>query len=96
MVPVMVMGMFVGGKYYTAQEYGCAALIAAGISLFAQQSPAKTARKLAAPNAPLGYALCLLNLIFDGYTNAAQVAFSSFAKCCRQKAGPSHGCKLLS
>jgi len=29
--------------------------------------------KLAAPNAPLGYTLCFLNLFLDGYTNAAQV-----------------------
>ena len=32
----------------------------------------QVASKLAAPNAPLGYALCLINLAFDGYTNAAQ------------------------
>ena len=73
MVPVMVMGTLIGGKYYSALEYGCALIIAAGISLFAQQSSAKVVRKLAAPNAPLGYFLCLVNLILDGYTNAAQV-----------------------
>jgi solute carrier family 35 (UDP-galactose transporter), member B1 len=38
------------------------------------QGSGKVARKLAAPNAPLGYALCLINLTFDGYTNAAQVS----------------------
>lgn len=45
--------------------------------------------KLAAPNAPLGYSLCSLNLIFDGYTNAMQV---------RPLSGPSpmtrHACTL--
>lgn len=73
MVPVMLMGTLIGGKFYSALEYGCALLIAAGISLFATQTSSKVVRKLAAPNAPLGYALCLLNLFFDGYTNAAQV-----------------------
>ncbi len=38
----------------------------------AAQGSGKVARKLAAPHAPLGYALCLINLTFDGYTNAAQ------------------------
>lgn len=38
------------------------------------QSSAKVERRLAAPNAPLGYFLCLLNLAMDGYTNAAQDA----------------------
>lgn len=28
--------------------------------------------KLVKPNTPLGYSLCLVNLVFDGYTNAAQ------------------------
>ena len=38
MIPVMVMGTLIGGKLYTSLEYGCAMLIAAGISLFAKQS----------------------------------------------------------
>ena len=73
MVPVMAMGTLIGGKQYSSLEYLCAALIAAGISLFANQSSGKVVRKLADPNAPWGYTLCLLNLIFDGYTNAKQV-----------------------
>jgi len=73
MIPVMLMGTLIGGKFYSGLEYACALMIAAGISLFAQQSSSKVTSKLAAPNAPLGYALCLLNLVFDGYTNAAQV-----------------------
>jgi len=76
MIPVMVMGTLIGGKLYTSLEYGCAVLIAAGISLFAKQSSSKVTAKLAAPNAPLGYSLCSLNLIFDGYTNAMQVSIS--------------------
>lgn len=74
MIPVMVMGTLIGGKLYTSLEYGCAILIAAGISLFAKQSSSKVMSKLAAPNAPLGYSLCCLNLVFDGYTNAMQVS----------------------
>ena len=41
MIPVMVMGTLIGGKLYTSLEYGCAMLIAAGISLFAKQSSSK-------------------------------------------------------
>lgn len=74
----MVMGTLIGGKYYSGIEYFCAAVIAAGISLFANQSSNQVARKLAAPNAPLGYALCFFNLVFDGYTNAKQVSRFSF------------------
>ena len=37
--------------------------------------------KLAAPNAPLGYFLCFLNLTFDGYTNATQVSVRPFLVC---------------
>ena len=74
MIPVMVMGTLIGGKLYTSLEYGCAILIAAGISLFAKQSSSTVTAKLAAPNAPLGYSLCCLNLVFDGYTNAMQAS----------------------
>jgi hypothetical protein len=81
MIPVMLMGTLIGGKFYSALEYACALMIAAGISLFARQSSSKVTSKLAAPNAPLGYALCLLNLVFDGYTNAAQVDPNPPARC---------------
>ncbi len=73
MIPVMLMGTLIGGKFYSSLEYGCAIMIAAGISIFAQQSSSKVISKLVAPNAPLGYGLCSLNLFFDGYTNAMQV-----------------------
>jgi hypothetical protein len=43
------------------------------VGLFGLKSSSKVTRKLAAPNAPLGYGLCLVNLVLDGYTNAAQV-----------------------
>lgn len=73
MLPVMLMGTLIGGKRYSLLEYTCAMLIAAGISLFAAQSSSGVMRKLAAPDARLGYALCLANLLLDGYTNAKQV-----------------------
>lgn len=81
MVPVMLMGTLIGGKYYSSLEYFCAGLIAAGISLFAKQSSRQVVRKLAAPDAPLGYALCFLNLVFDGYTNAKQVGLNALTSC---------------
>ena len=46
---------------------------AAGVGLFGMKSSSKVTRKLASPNAPLGYTLCLVNLVLDGYTNASQV-----------------------
>lgn len=72
MIPVMIMGTILGGKRYGSLEYLCAALIAMGISLFAQRSSSAAASKLVAPNAPWGYFLCVTNLLLDGYTNAEQ------------------------
>ncbi len=81
MIPVMLMGTLIGGKFYSTLEYGCAIMIAAGISLFARQSSSKVTSKLVAPNAPLGYGLCTLNLLFDGYTNAIQVCCPQILHC---------------
>ena len=85
MIPVMLMGTVLSGKRYSLFEYCCAAAIAGGVALFAGAGSGKAGgggagkgshgvvgKSLAAPNAPLGYALCLLNLLLDGYTNAAQ------------------------
>jgi UDP-galactose transporter B1 len=77
----MLMGTLLGGASYSPAEYGCAAAIGGGVALFAlaSSSPSKHgagAPALASPNAPLGYALCLLNLVLDGYTNAAQDAIN--------------------
>lgn len=41
------------------------------------QTSSKTMKKLANPNAPLGYGLCFLNLAFDGFTNATQDSIST-------------------
>jgi UDP-galactose transporter B1 len=72
MLPVMALGAALHGKRYSAAEYACCLAITGGVALFAARSAPHAARRLAAPNAPLGYALCLLNLLLDGYTNVAQ------------------------
>lgn len=45
--------------------------------LYFTQTSSKTINKLANPNAPLGYGLCFLNLVFDGFTNATQDSISA-------------------
>ena len=40
----------------------------AGIAVFSNKSSSQVTRKLASPNAPLGYMLCFANLMLDGYT----------------------------
>ncbi|KAI8475376.1 MAG: UAA transporter [Monoraphidium minutum] len=72
MVPVMVVGTLLYRKRYSGFEYLCMSLIGVGVGLFARKSSSKVTTKLEAPNAPLGYTLCLLNLFLDGYTNAQQ------------------------
>ncbi|KZV43724.1 UDP-galactose transporter 3 isoform 1 [Dorcoceras hygrometricum] len=77
MIPVMLMGTLVYGIRYTFPEYLCTFLVAGGVSMFALlKTSSKTISKLASPNAPLGYALCFLNLAFDGFTNATQDSIS--------------------
>jgi len=73
MIPVMLMGTLLYGVKYTLPEYLCTFLVAGGVSSFALlKTSSKTIKKLANPNAPLGYTLCFLNLAFDGYTNSTQ------------------------
>lgn len=69
---VMVSGALFYGRVYSAGEYLCMGLVAAGISIFGWKNSSKTTSKLARPNVPLGYSLCLLNLLLDGFTNASQ------------------------
>jgi UDP-galactose transporter B1 len=70
---VMLMGTILYGVKYTFPEYICTFLVAGGVSSFALlKTSSKTIKKLANPNAPLGYTLCFLNLAFDGYTNSTQ------------------------
>ncbi|KAI3436633.1 hypothetical protein D9Q98_006049 [Chlorella vulgaris] len=72
LIPVMLMGSVLHGKRYSMLEYVCCLAISAGVGLFGMKSSSKVTGKLASPNAPLGYTLCLINLVLDGYTNAAQ------------------------
>nr|ABK23266.1 unknown [Picea sitchensis] len=73
MIPVMLVGALFYGIKYTVPEYICTFLVASGVSLFAlSKSSSKTVSKLAHPNAPWGYGLCLANLLLDGYTNSTQ------------------------
>ncbi|KAL4857963.1 UDP-galactose/UDP-glucose transporter 3 [Chlorella vulgaris] len=72
LIPVMLMGSVLHGKRYSMLEYVCCLAISAGVGLFGMRSSSKVTGKLASPNAPLGYTLCLVNLVLDGYTNAAQ------------------------
>ena len=48
-------------------------MIGVGVAMFGSKSSHKVTSKLASPNTMLGYSLCLINLAFDGYTNARQV-----------------------
>ncbi|XP_028762102.1 UDP-galactose/UDP-glucose transporter 3-like [Neltuma alba] len=73
MIPVTLMGTLVHGIRYTIPEYLCSFLVAGGVTTFALlKTSSRTISKLAHPNAPLGYGLCLVNLAFDGFTNATQ------------------------
>ncbi|KAK1413763.1 hypothetical protein QVD17_35544 [Tagetes erecta] len=78
MITVMLMGTFVYGIRYSFHEYLCSLLVAGGVSIFAlAKTNSKTINKLANPNAPFGYGLCFLNLVFDGFTNATQDSISA-------------------
>jgi UDP-galactose transporter B1 len=72
MVPVMLAGFLLHGTRYSLTEYVCMTLIGVGVALFGSKSSSHVAKKLAKPNTPLGYSLCLINIALDGYTNAAQ------------------------
>ncbi|KAL0372443.1 UNVERIFIED_CONTAM: UDP-galactose/UDP-glucose transporter 3 [Sesamum calycinum] len=61
MIPVMLMGKFMGLNIPEYVHIACSL-----------ESSSKTISKLAHPNAPIGYSLCFLNLAFDGFTNATQ------------------------
>ncbi|KAG6553245.1 hypothetical protein Mapa_004979 [Marchantia paleacea] len=78
MIPVMLMGAIVYGVRYTIPEYLCTLLVAGGVATFALfKSSRKSISKIASPNAPLGYALCFINLGLDGFTNATQDSITS-------------------
>eukprot|EP00271_Cylindrocystis_brebissonii_P003022 TRINITY_DN13771_c0_g1_i1.p1 TRINITY_DN13771_c0_g1~~TRINITY_DN13771_c0_g1_i1.p1 ORF type:complete len:398 (-),score=90.05 TRINITY_DN13771_c0_g1_i1:627-1820(-) len=73
MIPVMLWGALAFRVKYTLPEYICTFLVAGGVAIFALfKSSSKALKKLARPNAPLGYTLCFLNLALDGWTNTNQ------------------------
>lgn len=72
MIPVMILGTLMHNKRYSVVEYACCLMVTMGVSLFAGSSSSKSTKMVAFPNAPLGYFLCLSNLILDGYTNVSQ------------------------
>ena len=72
MVPVMLMNVIVNGRTYDTLEYICTLLIVLGVTLFSRKSAPKTTTKLQSPNMTLGYALCITNLLLDGWTSAFQ------------------------
>jgi len=77
LVPVMVMGTIFGKKRYSAKEYLCVALICVGLVVFSMKKSSAANKKLMEPNLVLGYALCAVNLAFDGFTNAYQDKINS-------------------
>jgi len=72
MIPVMILGTLMHNKRYSVVEYACCLMVTMGVSLFAGSSSSKSTKMVAFPNAPLGYFLCLSNLVLDGYTNVSQ------------------------
>jgi len=75
MIPVMVLGTLLHHQRYPLIEYIFCLLVTSGVSIFAGFS-GKSSRKVAFPNAPLGYFLCFSNLMLDGYTNVTQDAIN--------------------
>lgn len=70
-VPIMLMGYARHRKHYSRSEYASVVAISAGVALFALSSgKAKGALSNARP--VLGYALVLLNLALDAFTNTGQ------------------------
>jgi UDP-galactose transporter B1 len=72
LVPVMIMGTIFGKKKYSLKEYLCVALICLGLVVFSLKKSSAANKKLAEPNLLWGYSLCMVNLAFDGFTNAYQ------------------------
>lgn len=70
-VPIMFAGAFLYAKKYKMLEYVSALAIGAGVGLFAILS-GKKKDGVFDQNAALGYALVLVNLIFDSFTNTGQ------------------------
>jgi solute carrier family 35 (UDP-galactose transporter), member B1 len=70
-VPIMFVGALLYAKKYKTLEYVSALAIGGGVGLFAILSGKKKAGVFD-QNPALGYALVLVNLIFDSFTNTGQ------------------------
>lgn len=68
----MLMGVLLYGVHYAFSEWAVVAILCSGLTLFSFKSSPKAISKLSSPNLLLGYVLCALNLICDGYTNSKQ------------------------
>lgn len=78
MIPVMLLGTLLHKRSYPLIEYLFCFMVTAGVSSFAWFGRgAKKLKAVAYPGqAPLGYLLCFLNLLLDGYTNVTQDAIN--------------------
>lgn len=72
LIPTMAMGVLLYGIHYTLSEWIVVLLLCSGLSVFSFKSSPAALSKLTSPNLLLGYSLCIVNLIFDGYTNSRQ------------------------
>lgn len=72
LIPTMAMGVLLYGIHYTLSEWIVVLLLCSGLSVFSFKSSPEAISKLASPNLLLGYSLCIVNLICDGYTNSRQ------------------------
>lgn len=68
MVPVMVMGVVIRRRRYSAREYICVLLVTMGVAAFS----IKPSKAGAAPTSPVGAALLAASLFMDGVTGPLQ------------------------
>ncbi len=72
LVPVMIAGALIGGKRFSALEYLCCVMISAGVVLFTCLKPNMGVEASNLVAIAIGCGLVLINLAFDGATNAMQ------------------------
>lgn len=68
----MIMGTLIYKVTYKSSDWVVISCICSGLAIFSMKSSMKAVSKLNTPNMALGYLLCLINLISDGFTNSAQ------------------------
>lgn len=67
MIPVMLMGIVIRRRRYSARDYACVFLVTVGVAAFSWKS-----KKTVAPTSPLGFALLFASLFMDGVTGPLQ------------------------